>query len=185
MSNKNEQKNYWVGLVLEFGIIVCIIVYWIPCLLTLLIGGFLVIYGDKILRRLWRINDEYVYSPQMKRIVKKETVVAPGWMILTGTEIVVSFFILLLYMFDVAELVAFFVSFAIYIVLSFIVLFRRYSKLNKNRTDKKVSSDNDCNDFINHDLYNSSEEKPWKPEFIQFEVQYDKNEKPWHNLSIV
>lgn len=63
MSNKNEQKNYWVGLVLEFGIIVCIVVYWIPCLLTLLIGGFLIIYGYKILRRLWCINDEYVYSP--------------------------------------------------------------------------------------------------------------------------
>lgn len=61
-------------------------------------------------------------------------IVLTGWMILTGTEIVVSFFILLLYML--------------------------------NRTDKKVSSDNDCNDFINHDLYNSSEEKPWEPEFI-------------------
>ena len=167
-----EQHNKLLGAILVLVIAGCIFLRKIPCLIPLVLLFPLMYFVDRILRKLWDIPEQYEYNAFRGQVQSSDVPASVGWLILTGVEAVIAFFILLIYMFDAAELSTLWGSLGIYIVLSFIILRRKYNKIQKWKMAGMASVvyDETESDSVSSLPYDA---KPWQDDFSPQE------EKPW------
>ena len=168
-----EQHNKLLGAILVLVIAGCIFLRKIPCLIPLVLLFPLMYFVDRILRKLWDIPEQYEYNAFRGQVQSSDVPASVGWLILTGVEAVIAFFILLIYMFDAAELSTLWGSLGIYIVLSFIILRRKYNKIQKWKMAgmESVGYDETGSDPCSSLPYDA---KPWQDDFSLRE-----EEKPW------
>lgn len=167
-----EQHNKLLGAILVLVIAGCIALRKIPCLIPVVLLFPLMFFVDRILRKLWDIPEQYEYNAFRGQVQSSASPVSVGWLILTGVEAVIAFFILLIYMFDGADLSTLWGSLIIYIVLSFIILRRKYNKIQKW---KMAGMESVGYDETGSDSGSSvtADAKPWQDPFLSEE------EKPW------
>ena len=89
-----EQHNKLFGAILVLVIAGCIFLRKIPCLIPVVLLFPLMYFVDRILRKLWDIPEKYEYNAFRGQVQFSASPASVGWLILTGVEAVIAFFIL-------------------------------------------------------------------------------------------
>ena len=166
---KNKMAEFLCGLM----IMACIFMCFVPCLIPLVVMCPLMLGGDKYFQKRWNLPEEYAKNTVTGKPYSFHGAVSVGWLFLTGFEAAAAFFIILFHMIDMGTLMPLWVSLGIYAVLSFIILRRKYNKIQKWKMAGMASV---VYDETESDPCSSlpCDAKPWQEDFSLRE-----EEKPW------
>lgn len=115
----SESKIAAIIIAVIAGIVLCC---FLPIFIPIIVGALLMGVGDSLLKKIWQLPSGKWSAPA-----------SVGWMLLTGLGMIVTFILGLLILVGEMQFYAIIIAAVIYLILSALVLFRRYKKIQIKR----------------------------------------------------
>lgn len=119
--NVSETESKIVAIILSCiaGMILC---WFAPIFIPIVGGTVLIGVGDIVLKKIWNLPSGKWSAPA-----------SWGWMILTGLEMIISFFMGVFVLIDEAPIYVLVIDVIIYVFLSALILYKRHKKIKNNQ----------------------------------------------------
>ena len=118
--SETDSKIVAIILACIAGIILC---WFAPIFIPIFVGAVLIGVGDIVLKKIWNLPSGKWSAPA-----------SWGWMLLTGLEMIISFFMVIFVLIDEAPIYVLVIDVIIYVLLSALILYKRHKKIKNNQS---------------------------------------------------
>ena len=102
-------------------VFLCVVMYFVPAMIPLIVGGVLIIGVDKICKSKWNVPSN-----------KQRMPISWTWLILSAFEMIIAFFMVLLIMIEEVTWNALLINLLVYVIVSVWILGAKYKKIKSN-----------------------------------------------------